>query len=92
MAILREEDLVERPCNHAGNNGGKQHVDHGVLHLVQAANRLFRTQIEDPVRPDGGRGAIVEVKEPDGAVDEGKAHGQQRVYRAHGEAVERKLH
>ena len=86
------EKLVERPRHHAGNHCRKQCVDHGVLHLVQAPNCLLGAQVEDPVGPDGSRGAVVEVKEPDGAVNKGEAHGKQRVHRADGEAVKRKLH
>ena len=48
-------------------------------------------QVEYPVGPEGCGRAVVQVEEPDGAIDQREPHCQQRVDRANGQAVEREL-
>ena len=59
---------------------------------MAAAHSLGGPQVEDAVCAHRGSGAVVEIEEPYGAVDEGEAQGEKRVHRANRQAVERELH
>ena len=82
---------MERPPQHARGDDAERDVEGWMVDLILPAQRLLRAQVEHSVGADGRRRAVVQVKEPHGAVDEGEAHRQQRVDGAHGRAVEGEL-
>ena len=82
---------VERPSNDAGNDCGKKDIDEGIIYVVSTAEYVLRSQVEDAVGAQSSGRAVVQVKEPNRAVDQGEAHGEQCVHGAHGQAVEREL-
>ena len=85
------EARVERPRDNAGHDDGEDEVYVQLVDLVLAADHVVGAEVEDPVGAQGRGCAVVQVEEPDGAVDQGEAHGQERVDRADGEAVEGEL-
>ena len=52
---------------------------------------LLGPHVENSVRAQGGGGAVVEVEEPDSAVDDGEPHRQQGVHGADRQAVKSEL-
>ena len=88
---LVEERLVQRPRDHSGGHGGKYGVHVGVR-VVVTAEAVLRPQVEDAVGSDGCRRTVVQIEEPYGAVDDGKAHREERVDGAYGQTVEGELH
>ena len=86
-----KERLVEGPRDHSGSHGGK-HGGHIGVGVVVAAEAVLRPEVEDAVSAYGGGGPVVEVEEPNGAVDDGEAHREEGVDCAYGQAVEGELH
>ena len=88
---LVKECLVQRPRDHSGGHGGK-HSGHVGVGVVLAAEAVLRPEIEDAVCAYGGRCAVVEIEEPNGAVDDREAHREKRVHGPHGQTVEGELY
>ena len=82
---------VKGPGNHASHDDSEDEVDVQLVDLVLAAHHIVGAEVEDPVGPQGCGRAVVQVEEPDGAVDQGEPQGQQCVDRAHGQAIEGEL-
>ena len=81
---------MDDPGSYSRSDGGEDNIDVEVVGLEPVSVPL-RPQIEDAVSAQGGGGAVIEVKEPDCAVDQGEADGQKGVHRAHRQAVEGEL-
>ena len=83
--------FVEGPGHDAGGHCGVEDVHEYVVDRVQPAEGLLRPQVENAVCAQRRRRSIVQIEEPDGAIDQSKPHRQQGVHRPHGQAVEGKL-
>ena len=88
---LGKEADVESPGDDSGNHHGKENVDVEIVGVVQAKGGRLGSQVENPVRANGGGASVKQIEEPDGAVDEGEPQRQQCIDGAHGQAVEGKL-
>ena len=85
------DDLSERPGGNARGDDREDHVHYRCVDLVLAAQRLAGTEVEDAVRADRGGRSVVEIEEPDRAVDKCEADREEGVDRADGETVEGEL-
>ncbi len=90
-AKSRIQHRMQRPAYDSGDDSGEYGVDVYAVDIGAAAQGGRGSEIKDAVGSQGRRRAVVEIKEPDRAVHEGKAHGEQRVHRADGDAVEGEL-
>ena len=91
-AQTRIQDLVKSPADHAGDDCSEHRVYIDAVDIEAAAEGRGSPQVEDTICSKGGGGSVVEIEEPDGAVHQGEAHGQQGVHCADGESVEGELH
>jgi len=64
------EVFAERPGDDPGNHGREDDVDEVIVDVVTTAQEVLRSQIEDAVSPQRRGGSVVQVEEPDRAVDE----------------------
>ena len=86
------QDGVEAPGGHAGDQDGKDDVDIDAVDIAGGVENGRRgAEVKNAVGANGGGGPIVKVKEPDGAVHDGKAQGQQGIDGANGQPVEGEL-
>ena len=83
--------FVECPGDDTGGHRGVEDVHEYVVHRIQPAEGLLRPQVEYAVCAQRSRRSIVQIEEPDGAIDQSKPHRQQGVHRPHRQAVEGKL-
>ena len=82
---------MQRPAYDSGHDSGEYGVNVNAVNVGAAAQRSGSAKIKDAIGSQGRRRAVVEIEEPDRAVHEGEAHGEQRVHRADGDAVEGEL-
>ena len=88
----RLESRVKHPCYDPDRYGGENHVKYRLVDLIPPSECIVRAQVEYSVGAQRGRRSIIQVEEPDRAVNQRESHRYQRVHRAHGEPVERELH
>ena len=82
---------MKGPRRYARGHCGEDNADVEVVDLVAPLQGLLRAQIEDAVSAQSGGRAVVQVKEPDRAVNDGEPHREQGVHGPDRQAVERKL-
>ena len=81
---------MQGPGDDASGQRGKDDIDVEVVDIV-APDAFVSTQVEDAVGAERGGCSVIQIKEPDGAVDEGETHRQQGIDGADSQAVEGKL-
>ena len=82
---------MEQPGYDTRDHDREYGVDDGVGNVVAPAERVLRAQVEDAVRAQCRRRAIVQVEEPYRAVHYRKTYGENGVHRPYGQAVEGEL-
>ena len=85
------EGDVKGPGDHSSDDHGEDAIHIGTIHRMLAAQDLLTSEVENAVGSQGGSGSVVQIKEPDRAVNDGEPQRQQRIHGADGEAVESEL-
>ncbi len=71
---------MKDPGDYSGNHRGKGDIDVRAVNLVLPAQGLARHQVENAIGAKGSGRAVVQIEEPDGAVDDGESKGKQGVH------------
>ena len=86
------EACLETPSGHAGHHEGEYDVNVKIVDFeLPDLEGVFGPEVENAVCADGSGSAVIEIEEPNRAVDEGEADGKQGIDGTHGCAVECEL-